>query len=1113
MDQVSNRLLASGLASVVLILSLTLLGWTRLLPVFLLLPGPLIYLYVLRQHSTDFILHRRQLLHFISILPGIIFITFSETIPFLRDIVIKSLPYISVIGYLYGSYRKLQKSTPPVRFALRWLNRMLAVSCGLTLLLMPYQFIAYMHDSYPLTLLVAILLISVAVRGFLMPGDSKAEAPELNLPAEFRHRAVSLKKLMDTRGLYRDSELSLASLAETMGMHPNELSRLINSVFRKNFSDFINEFRIREVTRKMKDPNFDQLTLLGIAMDAGFNSKTTFNRVFRQFTGKTPAEYKADLKRERPLTQQELVPGTSSVWPSLFMYNLKMAWRHLVKSKGYTALNVLGLATGMGAALLIGLWIFEQYSYDRYLPGYKQVYQVQMNLKSQYEGEQTQSTIALPLVDVLRKEIPGIEYAVATDHIGHENHNLSTGDKKFYLAGGSSDPDFFKIFPYTFIKGSATEALKDSFSIVLTETTARSLFGDSGAMGKYLLYDHSRRLQVTGIIKDIPATSTLQFKYITPFALKEQTEGWIQRARTRWNQNSFSAYIRLKAGVDLKDVAPAIKNIVYQRSADMKPLAPSLLLQPQKDWHLVTEFRNGKPAGGFVDYIHLFGIIGILILLIACINFVNLSTARSARRAKEIGIRKAVGSMRKDLAGQFLLESVLISFIAFIFCLYFVQMALPSFNTLTGSSISIPYSESFFWILVIPFVLCTGFVAGSGSAFYLSSFPAVRALRGLLSFSKKGAIPRKIMVVLQFSCSVALIIATIVVYREIEYVKKRPLGYSPGRLTVTDMNGALGARFAELKKDLLSTGVVEAVTASTTPVTLVNSHLVVQNWPGKRNEEQEFNVGEIGVSADYFKTLKMEFAAGHNFSSDWQADSLNVIVNEALLKRGGLIDPVNKIISWNGNSRPVRIIGVVKDALMESPYAPIAPAVYTHTASGNVILCRLSAKVAASAAMGAVRKFFEHYNPGWPFSYRWVNEEHEQKFNREILVGRLAGIFAALAIFIACLGIFGLAAYISEQRSREIGIRKVLGASVLGIWLKLSREFVVLVIAACILASPFAYIFLQNWLNKFDYRISVGPAVFLLAAGAVLLTTILTVSFHSIKAALANPIKSLRSID
>jgi putative ABC transport system permease protein len=788
-----------------------------------------------------------------------------------------------------------------------------------------------------------------------------------------------------------------------------------------------------------------------------------------------------------------------------------VAWRNLVNNKVYSALNIAGLAAGMAVALLIGLWVVNEFSYDKFLPDSGQIYQVEMNLTSQHDGEHTQVSLALPLTDVLRKDIPGIKYVCEADYLGWINHNLRVGDKKLYMGGGAVQSDFFKLFRYPFAKGNAGSALTDPKSIVLTESTAKALFGDKDAMGKVVTFDNDNGLTVTGVLRDLPKNSTLQFAYVTPFSFKERTEGWMQGARNSWTNNSFNAYLELAPGVTYAQIEPKIRNIVSDRSPEMRPAKPKVVLHALPLWHLYNDFKNGKAAGGFIDYVRMFSLIGVLVLIIACINFMNLSTARSDKRAREVGVRKAIGSLRKDLIFQFLTESVLITIISFLLAVLLVQLTLPAFNVLTGGQISVPYGNPWFWSVMMGFVLFTALLAGSRPAFYLSSFNPVKVLKGSLSFGKAGSLPRKVLVVLQFSCSIALIISTIIIYQQIQYAKDRPSGYSADRLVMTDMNGGLSQNYPAFKNALLASGAVDAVTTASSPVTTVYSRYSLDKWSGKNANDESVNVSAIWVSSNYFQTLGMTLIEGHDFSTNFQADSLNVIVNEATVKRIGLKNPINQLITWNGNNQPVKIVGVVKDALMENPFTPVAPAIFASNPYGNSVMYRLSAKMDRHTAIEKAAKVFNAFNPAYPYLYKFADDENNQKFSLEVLVGKLAAVFAGLAIFISCLGLFGLAAFVAEQRTKEIGIRKVLGASISQVWVLLSWDFVLLVILSCAIASPVALYFLSDWLRKYDYRISIGPGVFVEAGAAALAITIATVSYQAVKAALANPVKSLRS--
>ncbi len=793
----------------------------------------------------------------------------------------------------------------------------------------------------------------------------------------------------------------------------------------------------------------------------------------------------------------------------MFKNYLTVAWRNMRNNKVYSTLNIVGLAMGMAVALLIGLWVVNEYAYDRFLPNYQQAYQVRFNYTDQRKGIQTNTAVSLPLAEALRRATPAIEYVAETDWVNYQSHDFIVGTKKLLVNGGSVHPDFLKIFPFPMVKGNANTVFTDPFSIILTESAAKALFGNDDPINKTIRVDNQHDVKVTGIVKDLPATSTFQFKYLLPFAYKMATEDWMKKSAISWNDNSFEMWVKLKAGADFTQVSKQIRDVIGQNSIEMRAALPEVFLHPLKDWHLYSDFKDGKVVGGFIDYVRMFAIIGALVLFIACINFINLSTARSEKRAREVGVRKAIGSRRSDLIYQFLTESMVVVFVAFGLSLLLVKLTLPAFNTLAGASVTIPYDSAPFWGIMLAFVVITGLLAGSRPAFYLSSFQAVKVLKG--TFKAGSALPRKILVVAQFSCSVALIISTVIIYRQLQYAKDRPIGYSYNRLVSTPMSDDLVNKYAALKNDLLASGAVESVTKASSPMTGIYSHSGINKWPGQNAGDLGFMAGDLAVVDQYFSTVGMQFIAGHDFSSEWVRDTANIIVNEAVVQAMGLKKPIGQIISYGGLSENSKIIGVVKNALMESPFKPAEPTVFKHGRGGNYTIYRLAANADPHTAMEKIQHIFDKYNPAYPFSYTFVSEDYDNKFNLETLVGKLAGIFSGLAIFISCLGLFGLAAYLAEQRNKEVSIRKVLGASVAQLWMLLSKDFIILVFLSCVIATPVAFYFLQNWLTKYKYRIEIGPGVFIFSALIAIAIAILTISFQAIKAAVANPSKNLRT--
>lgn len=789
----------------------------------------------------------------------------------------------------------------------------------------------------------------------------------------------------------------------------------------------------------------------------------------------------------------------------MLKYYFKTALRNIIQGRGYSTLNIFGLATGIAVALIIGLWVYNQYSFDKFLPDYKQLYQVRRNFYGNGDTLNYGGT-SLKLADALRNQIPEIGSVAETD--GGGMHGLMVAGKKFYMKGNHVAADFLTMFQFVLLEGKAKNVLSDPYSIVLTESAAKALFGNADALNKTVRYDNKNDLKVTGVLKDIPANSTLQFNFLVPFSYLESTDGFVKLARSRgFGWTNFITYVQLKPGIAYAQVAPKIKDLEKTETDNFMSMATNVILDPVENWHLYDNFENGKPVTGFIEYVRIFSIIGILVLLIACINFINLTTARSEKRAKEVGIRKAVGSGKKELVFQFLIESVLLTFIAFIFSILFVQLALPLFNDLTGDAIIIPLTNTTFWVITFCGVLVTAFAAGSRPAFYLSSFNPVIVLKSNIHVGKGATLPRKILVVLQFTCSIALIISTFIIYQQVQYAKDRPSGYDQKRLMMTDMNEDLIHNYTAIRNEIRKKGVAEMITTASRNVTTAGNHRDVDEWPGKKPGES-VDMGYIHVSENYFNTVGMTMKEGRNFSGN--SDTLNVVFNEAAVKLLRLKNPINQVITYIDTR--MKIIGVVKDALMASPFATADPTIFMYEATPqHVMMYRLSAGIKTQDAIKELESIFNKYNPAYPFTYTFADDSYAAKFNLEVLIGKLAGLFAAFAIFISCLGLFGLAAYMAEKRTKEIGIRKVLGASIPQVWLLLSKDFILLVLISCVIASPVAFYFLTGWLQKYDYRISISPFVFIIAGVTAIIITIITISFQSIKAAVANPVKSLRT--
>jgi len=788
----------------------------------------------------------------------------------------------------------------------------------------------------------------------------------------------------------------------------------------------------------------------------------------------------------------------------MFKNYFKTAWRNITRTIGYSILNVLGLAIGMAVALLIGLWVYEQFSVDKFLPEYQSVYRVQRNFNSNGDTLTFQTT-SLKLAEALRTQIPEVEYVAESDWTG--NHGLIVGDKKLYVKGAIAGTDIFRILQYPFIEGNPNTVFKDPYSIVLSQSLATALFGNVNPINKLVRFDNAHDLKVTGVIKNVPDDATFNFEYIVPSSYVYTTDPQVKAdGLSSFSNNNMQIFVKLKPGIAYAQVAAKIRNIEHTEEGNANAMLSYITLQPLERWHLYSNYVNGKDTEGFLEYVRMFSIIGLLVLIIACINFVNLTTARSEKRAKEVGVRKAIGSLRKDLVMQFLMEAFFLTTIAFVFAVLFAWILLPAFNTLTQTHIAIPFNNIGFWMITLGCLFITALLAGSRPAFYLSSFNPVKVLKGTIQ-AGKSSLSRKVLVVIQFSCSIALIISTVIIYQQIQYAKNRPSGYNLSRLMQTSMNDNLVKNYTALKNELIEKRIISSVTTSTSPATDVWWHTDIDNWPGKLAGET-VEMGAMVVSDDYFKTLGMHMQEGRSFANSY--DTTSVIFNEAAIKRLRIKNPVGQKIT--DNDKQFTIVGVVKDALMVSPFKAADPTMfYCYPNPQSNLLYRLSPGIKTQDAITQLTAIFNKYDPAYPYDYSFADDQYASKFNLEQLIGKLAGLFAALAIFISCLGLFGLAAYVAEQRTKEIGIRKVLGASVQQVWMLLSKDFIVLVVISCLIAAPVSFYFLHNWLMKYDYRINIEAGVFIISGLTALLITIITVSFQSVKAAVANPVKSLKT--
>ncbi len=784
----------------------------------------------------------------------------------------------------------------------------------------------------------------------------------------------------------------------------------------------------------------------------------------------------------------------------MFKNYFKIAWRKISSIIG-------GLAVGMAVAMLIALWIYDELSFNKYNENYSRI--VKVMRQESWKGEtSTSSYNPLPVSGELRSSFAdNFEHVAASTFT--DEHTLAYDENKFNRMGNYMESEGPEILALKMLKGTRS-GLTEINSILLSETSATIFFGEADPMNKTIRIDNRADVKVTGVYKDLPFNS--EFKdvdFIAPFDLYLSLSPWIRK--DDWNNNYVQVLAEISPNTSPESISKIIADIKTNNvRKETVSSVTKFLLHPMNKWHLYEEFKQGTNVGGRIQFVWLFSIIGVFVLLLACINFMNLSTARSEKRAKEVGIRKAIGSVRSQLINQFLSESLLVVLLAFILSTAFVQFTLPWFNAVADKQIQILWSEPLFWIAGLGFTFITGLIAGSYPAFYLSSFNLVKVLKGTFRVGRLAVVPRKVLVVLQFTVSVALIIGTIIVYRQIQFTKNRSTGYSSDKLIYVQMKtNDVHEHYEAVRNEFLATGAVVDMAESYGFVIQNSANSGGFEWKGKDPNFLD-NFALEWVSHDYGKTVGLQFVDGRDFSKAIASDSFSYVINETAAKYMGLQNPVGELLRKDG--KDFKIIGVVKDVIAESPYKPVRPTLTSIVQwPGSILSIKLNPKLNLKEAIAKIETVFKKHVNGAPFDYKFVDEEYGKKFAAEMRIGKLSGFFASLAIFISCLGLFALASFVAEQRKKEIGIRKVLGASGINLWKMLSKDFVILVFISCLIAIPVAYYFLYNWLQNYEYRTEISWWIFVSAGSGALVITLLTVSFQAIKAALANPVKSLRT--
>ncbi|RQO75041.1 cell division protein FtsX [Pedobacter sp. KBW06] len=789
----------------------------------------------------------------------------------------------------------------------------------------------------------------------------------------------------------------------------------------------------------------------------------------------------------------------------MFRLNLKIALRNLWKNKGYTLINVGGLAIGLASCMILLLYVAYEWSFDKQTSGYERTYVVYNNQKN---GDHTVNFPWTPgvLADELRTKIPGITRASKSTYPAE--HLISYNHQNFKKKAVFTDTAFLKIFDYKVLQGNRDQMLKNPNAVVLTQRMAKILFGNENPINKTVKIDGKEDLIVEGVIEDVPVTSSIQFDYLGSWAMFLKQNVWAQENEKNWGNNYCLTVLQIQDNSFFERVTAEIKGVYQRNQKENRNFAS---IHPISKWHLYNKFENGKSVGGKIDSLRIFLLLAFCILLIACINFMNLSTARSEKRAKEVGVRKAIGAARKSLIAQFMMESVLLAFFGMVVAFMLMEISLPYFNSILNTNLTINYKDWEFWSVLITLTLFTGLVAGSYPAFYLSSFNPVRVLKGFNLPGNSSLSIRKVLVVFQFVFAVCLIICTVVIYQQLNYVKNKPVGYNRAGLVEIPVEGRLliGGKMKLLREQLLKSGAVTNASMFSTSLSRGGNNTSGVSWPGK-NPKVDVLVNFRFAHYDFAATLGTKMVMGREFSPQY-ADSGKVIINETAVKVMSLSNPVGKVITWGGEK--LTVIGVVKDFVMETPYQTVTPMIMMVNSTGDgegVLVMRLNPTQSISASMQQITTLVKEMNPDFPVDATFLSDSFEAKFQNEKVLGILANWFGGFSIFISCLGLLGLSLFMAEQRRKEISIRKVLGASMMNILTLLNKDFVKLVAIANLIAFPLAYIMISQWLSAFEFRISISFIPFAIAIGLSLLIAFLTVSAQSVKVAKSNPIDALK---
>jgi len=1122
------------------ILGLDVKLWS-LPPQLLLAFGPLLYFYVRKALWPERLLRWNDLLHFCPVLLG--YAMELSGIAF----VLKPVTFISICIYLYLSRRSIDyfyagqqfKEGDRHRYEWRWLDHQL-VSLGVVLCLwLPLTAIDYwdFHFSlasqffYPLYLLMMVMIIRMGVAVFFKSGIDRVAEASFFFPSSattsLKQKGNLLKKMMEVKRLYADPELSVSSLAAELDMPAHELSRIINIGLKKNFSDLINVYRVRDVAAKMQDPAYKHLTLLGIAYEAGFNSKTTFNRTFKQITGKSPAKYNNELKKERPFSKMErfernrplvLQRQTALMWSAekinrftMFRNYLKTAWRNIVHGISYSAINMIGLGAGLCSFILILLYMNYELSYDKWSPELNKVYHVSLR-----ENEDFLATTPAPLAGFLAQKYPNVQAATMLQSSGDYESLLTAGEHKIYQKNlVSVDSNFLRVFPCKLTAGNAATALNEPKTAIITKDLSRKLFGNDNPMGKSIRLNDRTDVEVTGVLQDQQGATGLPIGILLHDAFG--------RSNNLWMNYSYQTYIKLKQAESDTAIETAINRLYYNERLKQNGVSFESYTKAGAKTNLFVDQvprMHNFPKHGSSNFstVTILLVLTTLLLLAGAINFSNLAIAQSIGRAKEVGIRKVMGSGRMPLIIQFMVETALQCFASLIFAIMLLGLALPYINTAFNIHIGFLQPQEMLHIVLqlTGCLLAIILLSGSYPAVYLSKFNAVKVLKGSYSTGSQGKLFRNSLIIVQFMVSVFFITGIIVIKSQMSFMQIKDRGFSGEQLMRIETRPETREQgFDKTRNALLSVPGVISV-AKTTSVPGDNLRVDTSTIPFK-NKGKEFRMQWVKVSTDYFTTLGVKLKKGRLFTEDVQdQQTRSAVINEAAARKLGLPNPVGEVINFPGcDSISTRIVGIVKDFNVLGLENEIQPVVFTignHACMikfGGAMLVKLEGRHVQQSIAGITRAW-KRIEPAFPLRYSFVDQNFEALLSSYTRLEKIITFFGLIAITISVMGLFALTAFFTRQRTKEVGVRKVLGATVMQLATSLSKDFIYLVLLSVCIITPFTWWMVQKWLQTFAYRIDISWWIFFAAGATAVVIAVLTVSFQSVKAAMANPVNSLR---